>query len=132
VRHHTEAKEVDETEFFESKESGGTIVLPALKLADKIIDERYSNNCNVYIAQASDGDVWDRADAFDCYEFLSKNLLQKVQYMIYVEVCRTNENDLWSAYKSLKSKHSNFEMGKINEVTEIWPIFQDFFKKKVD
>jgi hypothetical protein len=101
-------------------------------MAKKIIEERYSNNCNIYIAQASDGDVWDRTDAFDCYDLLSKDLLQKVQYMIYVEVCRTNENDLWRAYKDLKSNHNNFEMGKINEVNEIWPIFQDFFKKKVD
>jgi uncharacterized sporulation protein YeaH/YhbH (DUF444 family) len=132
VRHHTEAKEVDEAEFFESRESGGTIVLPSLRMAKKIIEERYSNNCNVYIAQASDGDVWDRADAFDCYDLLSKDLLHKLQYMIYIEVCRTNENDLWSAYKSLKLKHNNFEMGKINEVNEIWPIFQDFFKKKAD
>ena len=123
---------MDEAEFFESRESGGTIVLPSLRMAKKIIEERYSNNCNVYIAQASDGDVWDRADAFDCYDLLSKDLLQKVQYMIYIEVCRTNENDLWSAYKSLKLKHNNFEMGKISEVNEIWPIFQDFFKKKVD
>jgi len=132
IRHHTAAKEVNETEFFDSRESGGTIVLPALDLAKKIIEERYLNNCNVYIAQASDGDVWDRADALDCYDLLSKDLLQKVQYMIYVEVCRAQENDLWNAYKQLKSKHNNFEMGRINEVTEIWSVFQEFFKKKVD
>jgi uncharacterized sporulation protein YeaH/YhbH (DUF444 family) len=56
IRHHTEAKEVSEEEFFNSKESGGTMVIPALELANKLIDEKYSNT-NVYITQASDGDT---------------------------------------------------------------------------
>ncbi len=37
IRHHTEAKEVDEEEFFNSRESGGTVVAPSLKLMQKII-----------------------------------------------------------------------------------------------
>jgi len=58
IRHHTEAKEVGEEEFFNSKESGGTVVAPSLKLMHKIIQERYSSeNWNIYGCQASDGDV---------------------------------------------------------------------------
>lgn len=58
IRHHIEAKEVDEEEFFNSRETGGTVVASAVELAGKIIKERYSSlNWNIYVTQASDGDV---------------------------------------------------------------------------
>ena len=131
IRHHTEAKEVTEEEFFNSRESGGTIVYPALKLMDKIIKERYDQNWNIYAAQASDGDVWNKTDADDCYKILNTELLNKIQYMVYIEVCRTNDGDLWENYKLLSKNRDNFEVGKISEVSQIWKVFQDFFKKKV-
>ena len=130
VRHHTSAKEVSEEEFFNSKESGGTVVVTALELMAKIIGERYSDGWNIYAAQASDGDVWDSSDANDCYNILDTDILSKVQYMIYIEICRSKEGDLWNKYSTLKNKHKNFEIGRINEVGEIWKVFQDFFKKK--
>lgn len=130
IRHHTSAKEVTEEEFFNSKESGGTVVISALELMAKIIKERYSENWNIYAAQASDGDVWDRSDAEDCYKILDLDILNKVQYMIYIEICRNVDGDLWNNYKVLSNKRKNFEIGKINEVGEIWKVFQDFFKKK--
>ena len=130
IRHHTEAFEVKEEEFFNSRESGGTVVIPALELMDKIITERYNKDWNIYAAQASDGDVWDRSDANSCYMLLNEKLLNKIQYMIYIQVCRDYEGDLWDNYKSLSKSRSNFEIGKINEVGEIWKVFQDFFKKK--
>ena len=37
IRHHTSAKEVDEDEFFHSRETGGTLVSCALTLVDEII-----------------------------------------------------------------------------------------------
>jgi hypothetical protein len=131
IRHHTEAKEVDEQEFFNSKESGGTVVLPALELMKKIIDERYAQNWNIYAAQASDGDVWNKSDADNCYKILDVDLLNRVQYMVYIEVCRRNDGDLWGNYNLLAQKKKNFQIGKISEVSEIWKVFQDFFKKKV-
>jgi len=130
VRHHTSAKEVSEDEFFNSKESGGTVVVTALELMAKIIRERYSDGWNIYAAQASDGDVWDSSDANDCYKILDTDILSKVQYMIYIEICRSKEGDLWNRYSTLKNKHKNFEVGRINGVGEIWKVFQDFFKKK--
>lgn len=130
IRHHTEAKEVSEEEFFNSRESGGTVVIPSLELMGKIIKERYSKNWNIYAAQASDGDVWDKSDADDCYKILDSDLLNKIQYMIYIEVCRENDGDLWANYKALSEKRANFEIGKISGVSQIWTVFQDFFKKK--
>ena len=101
IRHHTEAKEVTEDEFFNSIESGGTIVLPALELMDKIIDDKYSSGWNVYASQASDGDVWDRSDAVSCSNLLRDKLLKKIQYMIYIEIARERYSDLWNQYDDL-------------------------------
>ena len=130
IRHHTTAKEVTEEEFFNSKESGGTVVISALELMSKIIKERYSKDWNIYAAQASDGDVWDKSDANDCYKILDTDILNSIQYMTYIEICRSVAGDLWNNYKALSDKRKNFEIGRINEVGEIWKVFQDFFKKK--
>lgn len=75
IRHHTQAKEVDEHEFFYSQETGGTIVSSALKLMDEVVKERYNPaQWNIYAAQASDGDNW-ADDSPLCHEILAKKLL---------------------------------------------------------
>ena len=130
IRHTTDAKEVTEEEFFNSRESGGTVVATALELMSKIIKQRYSKDWNIYAAQASDGDVWNFSDAKDCAKILDSDILNMVQYMIYIEICRKQDGDLWNSYKGVSDKRRNFEIGKINEVGDIWKVFQDFFKKK--
>lgn len=130
IRHTTDAKEVTEEEFFNSRESGGTVVATALELMAKIIRQRYSKDWNIYAAQASDGDVWNLSDAKDCAKILDADILNMVQYMIYIEICRRQDGDLWNSYKGVSEKRKNFEIGKINEVGDIWKVFQDFFKKK--
>ncbi|WKN43229.1 YeaH/YhbH family protein [Tunicatimonas pelagia] len=131
IRHHTEAKEVDEEEFFNSRESGGTIVAPSLKLMTKIARERYSENrWNIYCCQASDGDVWSNGDAIECSQLLKQEVLPTVQYMAYIEIKnRGLEGYLWHAYKRLRSQE-NFAMRNINDVSQIWPVFRALFKKK--
>lgn len=132
IRHHTQAKEVSEEEFFTSRESGGTIVLPALELMNDIIDKRYSG-WNIYASQISDGDVWSSEDSTSCKEVLENELLDKIQYMIYVEVTRAYQKvgDLWVDYQNLSESRANFAIGQIRELSEIWNVFKDFFKKKV-
>jgi uncharacterized protein len=130
IRHHTEAKEVGEEEFFNSKESGGTVVAPSLKLMHKIIRERYSTeNWNIYGCQASDGDVWSEADAEESAATLHDEIFPLIQYMAYIEINRNSQqSSLWRAYQ----KHANdtfFAVQKIYEVNEIWPVFKGLFKK---
>jgi uncharacterized sporulation protein YeaH/YhbH (DUF444 family) len=133
IRHHTAAKEVDEEEFFNSRETGGTIVLPALELMNSIIDERYSG-WNVYTSQISDGDVWSQEDSSACKDVLENKILEKIQYMIYVEIPRAyhDSGDLWVDYKNLSNSRDNFAVGQIREVSQIWDVFKDFFKKRAE
>ncbi|HYG40409.1 MAG TPA: YeaH/YhbH family protein [Cytophagales bacterium] len=130
IRHHTEAKEVNEEEFFNSKESGGTMVAPSLSLMHKIIKERYSNNqWNIYGCQASDGDVWADSDAQESAQILKEDILPLVQYMAYIEINKSvHSSSLWNVYNSL-ADDIQFSVQKIYEVNEIWPVFRGLFKK---
>jgi uncharacterized sporulation protein YeaH/YhbH (DUF444 family) len=59
IRHHTQAAEVDEQNFFHATETGGTVVSSALQLMLEIQQARYpAAGWNIYGAQASDGDNW--------------------------------------------------------------------------
>ncbi len=130
IRHHTVAKEVDENEFFNSKESGGTIVAPSLTLMDKIVKERYSNDqWNIYCCQASDGDVWSDQDAEECGHLLKDKVLPAVQYMAYLEINNhSRDSSLWKAYHRMEDE-THFSMRKIYDVSQIWPVFRGLFKK---
>ena len=67
IRHHTTAKEVEEDDFFYSRETGGTIVSSALELTLETIKARFSpTDWNIYVAQASDGDNWE-GDSSICF-----------------------------------------------------------------
>ena len=86
IRHHTVAKEVDEEDFFSSRETGGTVVSSALDLMREIILDRYPTaNWNIYAAQASDGDNWED-DSPRCRDLLIHGILPLVQYFAYVEI----------------------------------------------
>ena len=60
ISHTTEAKLVDEYEFFHKGESGGTKCASAYELACDLIDTEYpTNRWNVYPFHFSDGEDWD-------------------------------------------------------------------------
>lgn len=129
IRHHTQAKEVDEQEFFYSQETGGTIVSSALKLMDEIIKERYnSEQWNVYAAQASDGDNW-ADDTPQCGQILRNKLLNAVRYFAYIEITTRAHQSLWREYQDITQSHANFAIQHIQSVEDIYPIFRELFKK---
>lgn len=133
IRHHTTAKEVDEEEFFYSRETGGTIVSSSLELMKDIIDKRYDpTQWNIYACQASDGDNWP-ADSSKAVEMI-KNMLGYIQYYAYVEIDERGgrSSDLWPFYEKIEKSHSNFAMNIIKNVKEIYPVFRKLFERKKD
>ncbi len=129
IRHHTQAKEVDEQEFFYSQETGGTIVSSALKLMQEIIRDRYSpSDWNIYAAQASDGDNWND-DSNTCHTLLDKVILPQVRYYTYVEITDRDPQNLWHEYHKLTDNHHNFAMQNITQQNDIYPVFRELFKK---
>ena len=129
IRHHTQAQEVDEENFFHARETGGTVVSSALVLMDEIIKARYSpTEWNIYGAQASDGDNWHH-DSGRCRELLNDKLLPMVRYFAYVQVAEEEQN-LWEEYAQLQGVHRHFAMRKATEQAQIYPVFRDLFKKE--
>jgi len=130
IRHHTAASEVDENEFFHSRESGGTIVSSALNLLTKIIKDRYpGSDWNAYVAQASDGDNWDN-DSITCKELLINTIMPLVQYYAYVEITEGDPQNLWEEYLQVQEHHPHFAMQKIQAPADIYPVFHELFKKQ--
>lgn len=132
IRHHTSATEVDEQEFFYSRETGGTIVSSALKLMNEILDDRYpAGEWNIYGAQASDGDNWND-DSSVCSDLLMKQLLPKLQYFSYIEITPRDHQALWEEYEGVRANHPDaFAMQQIVETSDIYPVFRELFHKKV-
>jgi hypothetical protein len=129
IRHHTQAQEVDEENFFHARETGGTVVSSALVLMEEIIRERYSpSEWNIYGAQASDGDNWHH-DSGRCRELLAEKLLPLCRYFAYVQVAEEEQN-LWEEYTQLADSHHHFAMRKAVEASQIYPVFRDLFKKE--
>ena len=129
IRHHTQAQEVDEENFFHARETGGTVVSSALVLMDEIIKARYSpSEWNIYGAQASDGDNWHH-DSGRCRELLTADLLPLCRYFAYVQVAEEEQN-LWEEYTRLQDSHPHFAMRKVTQASQIYPVFRELFKKE--
>ena len=131
IRHHSTAREVDEEEFFYSRETGGTVVSSALRLMDEIITERYPvGEWNLYGAQASDGDNWTN-DSPVCHKMLSDKLLPLLQYYCYLEITDRGPQELWHYYEKLAQTHSEaFAMRSIEDYADIYPVFRELFQRE--
>lgn len=133
IRHTESAEEVDEQQFFYDRQSGGTLVCPALELADLVIRSRYTgDDWNVYVAQASDGDC-GADDGRKSAAFINMELLPRVRYFAYVDIPGNNgwfnrPSDLWQAYQEIGN--DAFQMRQVHSRADIWPVFRQLFAKK--
>ena len=96
IRHTHDAQEVDEQEFFYSRQSGGTIVSTALDKMLEIQKERYTTaDWNIYAAQASDG-YTQSGDARHCVELLNSEIMPLCQYYAYIEILDEREMEVFA------------------------------------
>ncbi len=87
IIHDATAREVEEQVFYRTKESGGTLISSAYKLALKIIDDHYPvDEWNVYLFHFSDGDNWSGNDTTECMKLLETNLLPRANHFCYGQV----------------------------------------------
>lgn len=129
IRHHTQAAEVSEDEFFHSTESGGTVASSALGLMHQIIQKRYPpSEWNIYGAQASDGDNWLQ-DSAKCRALLVEKLLPVARYFAYLQVAEESQT-LWEEYALVQKSQPHFAMQKVTDASGIYPVFRELFKKR--
>lgn len=132
IRHHHIPTEVNEEEFFYSRETGGTVVSGAMELVNSIIDKEYNDGShNIYVAQASDGDNFgDDDELLD--NIVRNKLLPKVQHMAYIEVgghYGSSDSYITNVYKPLAASNTHLDLALVNEPSEIWPVFKELFSK---
>lgn len=128
IRHHTQAAEVSENEFFHSTESGGTVASSALTLMHQIIQQRYApSEWSIYGAQASDGDNWLQ-DSSKCRALLVDKLLPVSRYFAYLQVAEESQT-LWEEYSLVHKSQPHFSMQKVTDASGIYPVFRELFKK---
>jgi uncharacterized protein len=87
IIHDATAREVDHDTFYRTKESGGTLISSAYKLAEKIIIENFNpSEWNIYLFHFSDGDNWSGNDTSDCMKLLDDSLLKASNLFCYGQV----------------------------------------------
>ncbi len=139
IRHTHEAKEVDEETFFNSRETGGTVVSTALEEMIRVVADRFPPaTWNIYAAQASDGDNLP-IDNEKTVALLKTSILPLCQYYAYIEVGREPEerrrgveppSTLWRAYDLILSPQIPMAMRKVRDRRDIYPVFRELFERK--
>ncbi|MBL7669032.1 MAG: DUF444 family protein [Bdellovibrionaceae bacterium] len=87
IIHDAAAKEVDESTFFRTSESGGTLISSAYKLCQQVIETDYPiNEWNIYPFHFSDGDNWSGEDTRLCIKVLREFFLPNVNQFGYGQV----------------------------------------------
>jgi sporulation protein YhbH len=130
IAHHTEAKEVTESDFFHKVESGGTYISSGYKKALDIIADRYHPSLwNIYAFHCSDGDNFysDNERALQAAEDLCKvcNLFG------YGEIKPSGSayysGSMLEVFGQIKAE--NFHMITIEKKEDLWEGFRSFLMK---
>ncbi len=132
IRYTHYAKEVDSEEFFSSRESGGTVVSNAFDLVGNIYRDRYGERWNTYVMMASDGDD-EVSDVPRALQILEHTILPVVQYFSYLEVGEKGhkyKSDLWDDFLKIRQTYGDrFNMIRTKDAEEVYPLFEQLFKK---
>jgi hypothetical protein len=87
IIHDAVAREVDRDTFFRTRESGGTMISSAYKLASELIEQNYpASEWNIYLFHFSDGDNWSVDDTLLCVQLLKDKLLAAANVFCYGQV----------------------------------------------
>jgi uncharacterized sporulation protein YeaH/YhbH (DUF444 family) len=87
IIHDATAREVDRETFFRTRESGGTLISSAYKLAVEIIEKNYAvDEWNIYPFHFSDGDNWSQSDTRLCLQLLKDKLIPWSNQFSYAQV----------------------------------------------
>lgn len=130
IAHTTEAKEVNERDFFHRGESGGTYISSGYEKALEIIEQRYNPvNWNIYVFHCSDGDNWieDNTKAVD----RAKTLCQISNLVGYGEITTSVAYGGSIRREYEKNIHDeNFIIVTMGKKEDVWPAFKKILEKE--
>lgn len=108
IIHDAAAREVPRDVFFRTKESGGTLISSAYKLAVKILEEDYpAQDWNIYPFHFSDGDNWSANDTRSCMKLLNEHIIPVSNQFSYGQV--DSEYGSGQFYKDLNEQFAKDE-----------------------
>lgn len=128
IAHHTQAKVVNEHDFFSKGESGGTICSSAYRKALELIETKYSpERYNIYPFHFSDGDNLT-SDNKRCLGLIEQ-LIEVSQMFGYGEVNQYNRSSsLMQAYKSID--HPKFRHYILRRKADVFHAMKEFFSEE--
>lgn len=131
IAHTTEAKEVNEWEFFHRGESGGTVISSGYAKALEIIEARYNPAVwNIYAFHCSDGDNW--GDDNNRAIGLAKDLCAVCNLFGYGEITFTQSWNVTIRRDFERAmQEPNFVMATMSKKEDIWPAFKKILDKHV-
>ena len=87
IIHDATAREVDQNTFYRTRESGGTLISSAYRMALKILEDHYPpQEWNVYLFHFSDGDNWSGNDTNECLKMLESDIMTRANLFCYGQV----------------------------------------------
>ncbi|SHI94233.1 sporulation protein YhbH [Propionispora hippei] len=131
IAHTTEAKEVNEWEFFHRGESGGTVISSGYAKALEVIEARYNPAVwNIYAFHCSDGDNW--GDDNNRAIGLAKDLCGVCNLFGYGEITFTQSWNVTIRRDFERAmQEPNFVMATMSKKEDIWPAFKKILDKHV-
>jgi len=141
---HTEAKEVDEDEFFHAGGTGGTRMASAYKLALELTERRYDPaNWNIYPFLFSDGYNWGDDECVDLVgRFLAvSNLVGYGEIGTYGYWAGRGgqredrpKSEHWAplgeAYQEAFADERRFVMVRVTDKEDVWPALRAFMSRR--
>ena len=133
VSHTTEAKEVNEDDFFKRASSGGTYISSGLNKVVDIVNERYNpNSWNIYAFHCSDGENWmeDNPKALEAM----KKIIDFSQLSGYIQI-KENQEKIWGqemaeVFRPLTC--DSFKIVDLSNKDDVWPQFAKLFGGKYE
>ncbi len=131
IIHDAVAREVDRETFFHTRESGGTMISSAYKLAAEMIEQDHpSHSWNTYVFHFSDGDNWSADDTRICLDIVKERILPHVNLFAYGQV----ESPYGSGQfiRDLRESYEGEERVALSEIADkeaIYGSIKDFLGK---
>lgn len=130
IVHDAAAHEVDEETFYRVRESGGTRISSAYRLAADVIQRDFPPaDWNIYCFQFSDGDNWGE-DSKECLNFLQEQLLPVCNLFCYGQVeSPYGSGEFIKDLRRIVEKYENLILSEIPNKDAIYDSIRTFLGK---
>jgi hypothetical protein len=130
IIHDAVAHEVDEDTFYHTRESGGTRISSAYKVARQLITQDYPpQEWNIYCFQFSDGDNWGE-DNKPCIQMLTEDLIPYCNLFCYGQVeSPYGSGDFLRELRRISDKFENLVLSEIENKDAIYNSIKTFLGK---